>query len=441
VKRCKLVGRPITLARDKFDTMERFWIQNQIQTSHFLDGRQPSTMDTIFGPPQEGVDFSSLPWNLNLPEHHSYVHIKTTTNEWNDEDFDDNLESSIFSYHNAPLGLRPATTSLNYGTTIWEGLKCYRLENGTAAVYRADRNYERMKNGAAEMCLAMPSRRLFFRAIQLAVQANAHLIPPVGDGMKLYIRPMLIGSGEQLGLYPSPEFSFLVYVSPTGNYFKASASGLNLHLETKRARAAVGGLGSTKCSGNYAIALKPLMDCKRQGFMDNIFLELETYTKGQIGSAVIQEMSAANVFLVLNTGEIVTPSLQRGTILPGVTRDSVLQLIETYSDELKEAMMASTGQENVFASSRDVLVQEFQQATEAFCTGTAAEMVPIARLATGEGEEAFERVFSFGATLPGGPVTSKLLSLLRESMHGKRVLDPTDPWIRDPFTSADDFGR
>ena len=252
---------------------------------------------------------------------------------------------------------------------------------------------------------------------------------------------MLIGSGEQLGLYPSPEFSFLVYVSPTGNYFKASTSGLRLHLETKRARAAVGGLGSTKCSGNYAIALKPLMDCKKQGFMDNVFLELETYTHGQIGNAVIQEMSAANVFLVLNTGEIVTPSLQRGTILPGVTRDSILQLIEHYSHELKEAMIASTGQDRVFASSRGVQVHECLQATEAFCTGTAAEMVPIARLATGEGEESFERVFPFGSTLPGGPVTTKLLAMLRDSMNGKRVIDPTRPWIRDPFASVEDFSR
>ena len=175
--------------------------------------------------------------------------------------------------------------------------------------------------------------------------------------MKLYVRPMLIGSGQQLGLYPSPEFTFLVYVSPTGNYFKGATAGLNLHLETKRARASVGGTGATKCSGNYAVALKPLMDCKKQGFMDNVFLELETYQKGQLGRAIVQEMSAANVFLVLKTGEIVTPALDRGTILPGVTRESVLQLVKAYSDELKDAMRASTGQETCRASARDVSVK------------------------------------------------------------------------------------
>lgn len=178
-------------------------------------------------PPAEGVDFGSLPWNINLPEQHAYVLIKTTS-QWSDDEHLDRLASSVFSYKDQPLDMRPATTSLNYGTTVWEGLKCYRLEDGSAAVFRVDRNYERMKNGAAELCLPMPSRKLFMRAIQMAIQKNDHIIPPAGEGMKLYVRPMLIGSGQQLGLYPSPEFTFLVYVSPTGNYFKSATSGLNL---------------------------------------------------------------------------------------------------------------------------------------------------------------------------------------------------------------------
>lgn len=391
-------------------------------------------------PPADGIDFSSLPWNLNLPEQHSYVRLKTNS-DFSDEDaFLSKLPESVYSYKDQPLDFRPATTSLNYGTTIWEGLKCYRLEDGSAAVFRADRNYERMKNGAAEMCLPMPSKKVFMQAIQTAIQKNDHIIPPAGDGMKLYVRPMLLGSGQQLGLYPSSEFSFMVYVSPTGNYFKSATAGLTLHLETKRARAAVGGTGASKCAGNYAVALKPLMDCKKQGFMDNIFLELETYKKGELGKAIVQEMSAANVFLVLNTGEVVTPALDRGTILPGVTRESVLKLVETFPDELAAAMKESTGKDvKVTACARDVSVSEFMDATEAFCTGTAAEMVPIARLATGEGEEAFERIFPQGQTLPGGPVTTKLLSMLRESMAGKRIVDPKDAWIRDPFAPAEEF--
>jgi branched-chain amino acid aminotransferase len=226
-----------------------------------------------------------------------------------------------------------------------------------------------------------------------------------------------------------------------GNYFKSATGGLQLHLETKRSRAARGGVGNVKCSGNYAVALKPLMDAKKQGFHDNLFLELETYHQdGNLESAVLQEMSAANVFLVLKTGEIVTPSLERGTILPGVTRDSVITIVEEFADDLKAAMKESTGQgSNVTISSRDVTVAELHNATEAFCTGTAAEVVPIARLATGEGEDPFEVVFQHGQTLPGGPVTSAILKMLREIMVGDCSSKGTQGWLRDPFASPEEF--
>ena len=113
------------------------------------------------------------------------------------------------------------------------------------------------------------------------------------------------------------------------------------------------------------------MDAKKQGFHDNLFLELETYaSSGSLEQAILQEMSAANVFFVLKTGEIVTPSLDRATILPGITRESVITLVEDFKDELKEAMKESTGQENVFVSSRDLTVGEIKDATE----GTLLEL-------------------------------------------------------------------
>ena len=183
--------------------------------------------------------------------------------------------------------------------------------------------------------------------------------------------------------------------------------------------------------------MRPLLDCKKQGFNDNLFLELETYAKGKLESAVVQEMSAANVFFIMKNGEIVTPSLDRGTILPGVTRDSVLRIIETFAEELKPAMMESTGQDTVKASSRDLTVGEIKNATECFCTGTAAEICPIRRIATGEGEDEFTMEFAHGATLPGGPVTSTLLKLLREVMKAERTVEKD--WLRDPFKPLEEF--
>ena len=211
-----------------------------------------------------------------------------------------------------------------------------------------------------------------------------------------------------------------------------------MHLETKRCRAARGGVGNVKCSGNYAVALKPLMDAKEQGFQDNLFLELETYQDKGLEAAIVQEMSAANIFFVLRTGEIVTPSLDRGTILPGVTRDSVITLVRDFADDLREAMIRSTGQDRVEVASRDVTVGELKGAAEAFCTGTAAEVVPVARVATGAGEEPFAADFAHGAK-EAGPVTAAVLRLLREVMSGERTSAGTAGWLRDPFASPEEF--
>lgn len=393
-------------------------------------------------PPKEGIDFEALPWNLNVPEELSYVHI-VTSSEWTNEHYDacndtGSILTSVHKYSTKPLPFYPSTTSLNYGTTVWEGLKCYRTKEGKAVVFRPDRNHARFARGAEAMCLPVVPKALFMRGIMTVIQANAHLIPPEGAGMKLYLRPMLFGSGQQLGLHPSPEFSLLFFASPTGSYF--SGPGLNLHLETKRCRAARGGVGSIKCSGNYAVALMPLMDCKKQGFHDNLFLELETYNGGALENAIVQEMSAANIFLVLKDGEIVTPCLERGTILPGVTRESVITLIDAFAKDLQPAMIECTGVENVTVrmTERDVSVGEFRNAMEAFCTGTAAELVPIARLATGDGEESFDVVLPFGKSNPG-PVTARLLALLRSVMIGETTHECCECWLQDAFSSPSEF--
>lgn len=170
--------------------------------------------------PKEGIDFASLPWNLNLPDEHSYIHLTTESGEWTTEHYDPSTDKgllfdSVKKYSETTLPLTPSTTSLNYGTTIWEGLKCFRTKEGKCIVFRPDKNFDRFTNGADQMCLPKPSRELFLRGVQHVVQQNSHLIPPYGEGMKLYIRPMMLGSGQQLGLYPSPQFSLLFYVSPT----------------------------------------------------------------------------------------------------------------------------------------------------------------------------------------------------------------------------------
>lgn len=141
--------------------------------------------------PREDIDFEALPWNLNCPDAHSYIHL-TTKDAWGE--YESGLPpESIKKYSTNPLQLYPSTTSLNYGTTIWEGLKCYRKADGSVAIFRPDMNFSRFSRGAGEMCLPSPSFDLFMKAIQTVIQANSELIPPHGDGMKLYVRPMLLG--------------------------------------------------------------------------------------------------------------------------------------------------------------------------------------------------------------------------------------------------------
>ena len=404
-------------------------------------------------PPRSDIDFESLPWNLNHPEAHSYIHLITKSN-WDETHYNPATDSGCISncivpYSSTPLDIYPSTTSLNYGTSVWEGLKCFRLPSGRTAIFRPLKNLERFQRGCERMCLPPPSLELFCKVLQAVVQANGDLIPPCGHGMKLYLRPILFGSGQQLGLYPSPQFSYITYVSPTGNYFKGkAATGLKVHLETQYSRAARGGMGSTKCCGNYASTLFPLTRAKGCGYHDNLYMELDTYQRGNIEGAAIQEMSAANIFLVLRTGEIVTPSLSRGTILPGVTRDSVLVLAREYAEELQPLMVQSTGnaEVSVFVSERDVTVGDLTNASEVFVTGTAAEIVPVMSIGTNAdvlGEQEFHVDFPYGEQLPGGPVTEALLRMLREVMAEERKVatETGDGWLPDPYASAEEFRR
>ena len=439
--------------------------------------------------PRDDIAFDDLPWNLNLPSEHSYIHLTTTPDKgWTLDHYNPSDDSgallstdSIKHYSSTPLPLYPSTTSLNYGTTIWEGLACRRSPTSNKALlFRPQKNYERFAHGAHAMCLPVPSYELFMRGLQLAVQANGQLIPPPPGldpltgmsqgGAKLYVRPMLFGSGQQLGLHVSPEISLVYFVSPTGSYFKGKvAGGLKLHLERRKCRAARGGTGNVKCSGNYAVAMRPLIDAKGKGFDDNLYLELDTYynppsknlssssSSSRLQGAILQELSAANIFLVLKTGEIITPSLKRGTILPGVTRDSVLTLAREFIDELKPIVvesikLADIGINNNFkvtVTERDVCVADLLNATEVFVTGTAAEVVAVQSVATSstpldelddEDEESFYVKFPHGEK-SAGPVTTKLLGMLREVLSEQRSSNATKDWLRDVYSSPENFRR
>ncbi|CAJ2646007.1 unnamed protein product [Trifolium pratense] len=273
------------------------------------------------------------------------------------------------------IELNPSAGVLNYGQGLFEGLKAYRKEDGNILLFRPEENALRMKMGAERMCMPSPSVEQFVEAVKDTVLANKRWIPPQGKG-SLYIRPLLMGSGAVLGLAPAPEYTFLIYVSPVGNYFKEGLAPINLIVESELHRATPGGTGGVKTIGNYAAVLKAQSAAKAKGYSDVLYLDC-------VHKRYLEEVSSCNIFVVKNElhhlmfwyctckismaaswpmGNVIsTPSI-KGTILPGITRKSIIDVARSQGFEVEERLVS---------------VDELVEADEVFCTGTAVVVSPV----------------------------------------------------------------
>ncbi|MCP4230649.1 MAG: branched-chain-amino-acid transaminase, partial [bacterium] len=207
--------------------------------------------------------------------------------------------------------------------------------------------------GGAGWRMAQFDQEKFVKAIEEVVRANKAYVPPTDSGGALYIRPFLIGSGPVLGVSPATEYTFVIFVAPVGPYFKGGFNPIKLQVQYHYHRAVNGGIGSVKAAGNYVAGMLPAKKAKEQGFAEILYLDGANHHYEEVG--------AANFFL-LKGNELATPELGDESILPGITRDSVLQL---------------AGDEGLRTSERDILVDEVFEADELFCTGTAAVITPI----------------------------------------------------------------
>ncbi|KAF7141421.1 hypothetical protein RHSIM_Rhsim06G0065900 [Rhododendron simsii] len=250
------------------------------------------------------------------------------------------------------IELNPSAGVLNYGQGLFEGTKAFRREDGRLFLFRPDQNAIRMQFGADRMCMHSPSVDQFVDAVKQTALANRRWIPPPGKG-SLYIRPLLIGSGPILGLAPAPEYTFLVFASPVGNYFKEGLSSLNLYIEEEFHRATRGGAGGVKSISNYSPVLKALTRAKSRGFSDVIFLD-SVYKKN------LEEATSCNVFVV--KGNLISTPPTNGNILPGVTRKTVIDIARDHGYQVEE---------------RTVPVEELLDGDEVFCTGTAVGVLPV----------------------------------------------------------------
>ncbi|XP_002530599.2 branched-chain amino acid aminotransferase 2, chloroplastic isoform X1 [Ricinus communis] len=250
------------------------------------------------------------------------------------------------------IELSPSAGVLNYGQGLFEGLKAYRKEDGNILLFRPEENALRMKIGAERMCMPSPTVEQFVEAVKATVLANKRWVPPPGKG-SLYIRPLLMGSGAVLGLAPAPEYTFLIYVSPVGNYFKEGVAAINLIVEHELHRATPGGTGSVKTIGNYAAVLKAQSVAKAKGYSDVLYLDC-------VHKKYLEEVSSCNIFIVKD--KVISTPAVKGTILPGITRKSIIDVARSQGFQVEE---------------RPVAVDELLDADEVFCTGTAVVVSPV----------------------------------------------------------------
>jgi branched-chain amino acid aminotransferase len=292
-----------------------------------------------------------------------------------------------------PLSLDPASAVLHYAQEIFEGLKAYKTADGGMAMFRPDANARRFRESAKRLAMPELPDDLFIGSIRELVAIDKDWFPTV-EGGSLYIRPFMFANEVFLGVKPSSEYLYLVIVSPVGGYFKSGAPAVSIWVSQHYTRAAPGGTGAAKCGGNYASSLVAQAEASKHGCDQVVFLDAAEHKW-------VEELGGMNVFFVFNDGSLQTPPLS-GTILPGITRDSLMTLARAEGLVVREEPY-SFDQWKADAASGKL--------AEVFACGTAAVVTPIGKVASPEGE------FKIGAGGPG-QTTMRFKQRLVDIQHG-----------------------
>ena len=296
------------------------------------------------------------------------------------------------------LHISEASTALHYGQQAFEGLKAYRCKDGSINLFRPDQNAARFARSCTRLLMPEFPQERFVEAIKEVVRANAHWIPPYGTGGSLYIRPLMIGVGDTIGVSPAPEYIFTIFVMPVGAYFKGGLTPTSF-VVSEYDRAAPVGTGAAKVGGNYAASLLPGKEAKKRQFSDCIYLDPLTHTK-------IEEVGAANFFGITKNNQFITP--YSPSILPSITKYSLLWLAEhRLGMSVKEA---------------DVYVDRLDEFAEAGACGTAAVISPIAGIQNGDDYHVFY------SETEVGPVTRRLYDELVGIQYGD--VESPEGWIQ-----------
>ncbi len=287
------------------------------------------------------------------------------------------------------ITISEASTVFHYGQSSFEGLKAFKAIDGRVLLFRPDENAKRMNRSADRILMPQVPVDMFVNACKSVINANLDWIPPYGSGASLYLRPFLMGVGDNLGVRPAPEYIFSIFVSPVGPYFKGGLSPVNFII-TDMDRAAPQGTGAAKVGGNYAGSLLPHQKAVDKGYADCIYLDPKTHTK-------IEEVGAANFFGITKDNKFVTPVSD--SILPSITKYSLLYLAKEYLKMETEE--------------RDVLVDNIDEFAEAGACGTAAVISPIGGISY---KDKLHTFYKDGKEV--GPITRKLYDTLTGIQKG-----------------------
>ena len=258
-----------------------------------------------------------------------------------------------------PLMLSPSNAAIHYGQSIFEGIKAYRHADGSCHIFRPHDNYLRFNNSAERMQMPPVPEQIFIEGMKQLIDLDRNWVPGFPDH-SLYIRPFMFAMDETIGVKPSETYAFMIILSPTGPYY---AAPMRIYVEEHYVRAVPGGIGFVKAAGNYAAAMYATAEAKKKGYDQVLWMDA-------IEHKYVQECGTMNVFFIIGN-EAVTPNLSEGTILAGVTRDSVIEVIKELGLKVTER-----------AISIDEIISSYEsgELKEVFGTGTAATISPIKEL-------------------------------------------------------------
>ncbi len=296
------------------------------------------------------------------------------------------------------ISIHMGATCLHYGQESFEGLKAYRGKDGRVRLFRYDENAKRMARSAKGIMLAEVPQTLFQQAVEKVVQLNERFVPPYGTGASLYIRPLLIGTGPEVGVKPAKEFLFMIFVMPVGPYFKEGFKPVDVMITRDHDRAAPQGTGHLKVGGNYAASMTSVAEAHEKGFATALYLDARE-------KKYIDEAGPAN-FFAIKDNTYITPDSH--SILPSITNMSLQEIAQNMGLKVEK---------------RPIPVDELESFEETGACGTAAVITPIRKIVDADQQ----KEVAYGDGKNAGPVTTKLYEALIGIQYGD--VEDTYGWI------------